>query len=70
MLKAGVAGFKCFLINSGVPEFPHVSVIDLHTAMSELQGTNSVLLVSDNNSVLYDFIPFTTRKAKQPINYG
>ncbi|XP_040204858.1 allantoinase, mitochondrial-like isoform X1 [Rana temporaria] len=44
MLQAGVAGFKCFLINSGVPEFPHVSVIDLHTAMSELQGTNSVLL--------------------------
>ncbi|XP_073481832.1 allantoinase, mitochondrial-like [Aquarana catesbeiana] len=44
MLQAGVAGFKCFLINSGVPEFPHVSVTDLHTAMSELQGTNSVLL--------------------------
>ncbi|KAM4693951.1 allantoinase, mitochondrial-like isoform 2-T2 [Discoglossus pictus] len=44
MLYAGVAGFKCFLINSGVPEFPHVDLMDLHTAMSELQGTNSVLL--------------------------
>ncbi|XP_063771850.1 allantoinase, mitochondrial-like isoform X2 [Pseudophryne corroboree] len=44
MLHAGVPGFKCFLINSGVPEFPHVSLMDLHTAMAELQGTNSVLL--------------------------
>ncbi|XP_072263903.1 allantoinase, mitochondrial-like [Pyxicephalus adspersus] len=44
MLQAGVAGFKCFLINSGVPEFPHVTVMDLHKAMTELQGTNSVLL--------------------------
>ncbi|XP_018423401.1 PREDICTED: allantoinase, mitochondrial-like [Nanorana parkeri] len=52
LLQAGVAGFKCFLINSGVPEFPHVSVMDLHAAMTELQGTNSVLLVSGNNSWL------------------
>ncbi|XP_075425653.1 allantoinase, mitochondrial-like isoform X2 [Ascaphus truei] len=44
MIHAGVAGFKCFLISSGVPEFPHVSLMDLHAAMSELQGTNSVLL--------------------------
>ncbi|CAH2246718.1 allantoinase, mitochondrial-like [Pelobates cultripes] len=44
LLHAGVAGFKCFLISSGVPEFPHVSLMDLHTAMPELQGTNSVLL--------------------------
>ncbi|XP_068136750.1 allantoinase, mitochondrial-like isoform X2 [Hyperolius riggenbachi] len=44
LLQAGVVGFKCFLINSGVPEFPHVGLKDLHTAMSELQGTNSVLL--------------------------
>ncbi|XP_053565883.1 allantoinase, mitochondrial isoform X2 [Bombina bombina] len=44
MLYAGVAGFKCFLIHSGVPEFPHVNLMDLHAAMSELQGTNSVLL--------------------------
>ncbi|XP_056420671.1 allantoinase, mitochondrial-like isoform X1 [Hyla sarda] len=44
MFHAGVAGFKCFLINSGVPEFPHVSLMDLHSAMCELQETNSVLL--------------------------
>lgn len=44
MVRAGVAGFKCFLIHSGVDEFPHVSDTDLHAAMKQLQGTDSVLL--------------------------
>lgn len=44
MIQAGVAGFKCFLIHSGVDEFPHVTETDLHTAMRQLQGTGSVLL--------------------------
>ncbi|XP_060934832.1 allantoinase, mitochondrial [Limanda limanda] len=44
LIQAGVAGFKCFLIHSGVEEFPHVTVSDLHMAMKQLQGTGSVLL--------------------------
>ncbi|KAG7470184.1 allantoinase, mitochondrial-like [Solea senegalensis] len=44
MIHAGVAGFKCFLIHSGVEEFPHVTDSDLHAAMKQLQGTGSVLL--------------------------
>ncbi|XP_062251055.1 allantoinase, mitochondrial isoform X2 [Platichthys flesus] len=44
MIQAGVAGFKCFLIHSGVEEFPHVTDSDLHTALKQLQGTGSVLL--------------------------
>ncbi|XP_068449341.1 allantoinase, mitochondrial isoform X1 [Clinocottus analis] len=44
MIQAGVAGFKCFLIHSGVEEFPHVTERDLHAAMTQLQGTGSVLL--------------------------
>ncbi|XP_061744065.1 allantoinase, mitochondrial isoform X1 [Nerophis ophidion] len=44
MIRAGVAGFKCFLIHSGVDEFPHVGECDLHAAMKQLQGTGSVLL--------------------------
>uniref|UniRef100_A0A8D2ZK11 allantoinase n=1 Tax=Scophthalmus maximus TaxID=52904 RepID=A0A8D2ZK11_SCOMX len=44
MIQAGVAGFKCFLIHSGVEEFPHVTACDLHAAMKQLQGTGSVLL--------------------------
>lgn len=52
MVEAGVAGFKCFLIHSGVDEFPHVSEKDLHAAMKELQGTKSVLLVSNQLMIL------------------
>ncbi|KAJ8277077.1 hypothetical protein GJAV_G00071240 [Gymnothorax javanicus] len=44
MIQAGVAGFKCFLIHSGVDEFPHVTDADLHAAMKQLQDTGSVLL--------------------------
>ncbi|XP_017280655.1 zgc:103559 [Kryptolebias marmoratus] len=44
MIQAGVAGFKCFLIHSGVDEFPHVADFDLHTAMKQLRGTGSVML--------------------------
>ena len=44
MLAEGVVGFKCFMINSGVKEFPHVSEDDLHQAMAQLQGTGAVLL--------------------------
>ncbi|XP_074163769.1 allantoinase, mitochondrial-like [Sminthopsis crassicaudata] len=44
MMEAGVPGFKCFMIDSGVKEFPHVSIQDLHVAMRELQGTDCVLL--------------------------
>ncbi|XP_053706220.1 allantoinase, mitochondrial isoform X1 [Synchiropus splendidus] len=44
MIQAGVAGFKCFLIHSGVDEFPHVTDSDLHSAMKQLQDTGSVLL--------------------------
>lgn len=45
MLEAGVRGFKCFLIHSGVDEFPHVSESDLVVAMSEIAALESVLLV-------------------------
>lgn len=42
LLSAGVRGFKCFLIDSGIEEFPSVSESDLHTHMSHLQ--NSVMI--------------------------
>lgn len=45
LLDAGVRGFKCFLIHSGVDEFPHVTENDLLEAMPELTKLNSVLLV-------------------------
>lgn len=45
LVERGVRGFKCFLIHSGVDEFPHVTEADLRIAMPELALLDSVLLV-------------------------
>lgn len=45
LVRRGVRGFKCFLIHSGVDEFPHVDEADLRLAMPELKRLDSVLLV-------------------------
>jgi len=42
---AGVVGFKCFLIHSGVDEFPNVSESDLREAMPELARLGATLIV-------------------------
>lgn len=44
LLKRGVKGFKCFLLESGVSEFPCVTIEQAHKALLELQGTRGVLL--------------------------
>ena len=43
--NAGVVGFKCFLIHSGVDEFPNVTEADLREALPELTRLNSLLIV-------------------------
>ncbi len=43
--ESGVVGFKCFLIHSGVEEFPNVTEADLRVAMSELKRLNALLIV-------------------------
>lgn len=45
LIERGVRGFKCFLIHSGVDEFPHVTESDLREAMPEIARLGSVLLV-------------------------
>ncbi|CAN5530315.1 allantoinase AllB [soil metagenome] len=45
LLAAGARGFKCFLVPSGVEEFPHVSEHDLRKALPELAARGAVLLV-------------------------
>src|SRR4051794_991073 len=45
LARAGVVGFKCFLIDSGVAEFAHVSEEDLREAMPELARLDAVLIV-------------------------
>lgn len=45
MFAAGVVGFKCFLVPSGVDEFPHVTESDLREAMPELTRLGAMLIV-------------------------
>jgi allantoinase len=45
LLEAGVLGFKCFLIPSGVAEFQHVCESDLRIACVELKRLDAVLIV-------------------------
>ncbi|KAJ1674569.1 Allantoinase [Spiromyces aspiralis] len=44
MLDAGARGFKCFLCDSGVAEFPPVNEDELRKAMTELKKRNGTLL--------------------------
>lgn len=44
LVKSGVRGFKCFLIDSGVAEFQHVSEKDLDTALGILREAGVPLL--------------------------
>ncbi|MEN3326278.1 MAG: allantoinase [Acidobacteriota bacterium] len=45
MFAAGVVGFKCFLVPSGVDEFEHVTEADLRQAMPELTRLGALLIV-------------------------
>ncbi|MGZ8853453.1 MAG: allantoinase AllB, partial [Thermoanaerobaculia bacterium] len=45
MLDAGALGFKCFLVHSGVDEFPNVSEEELRAAARELAPAGAPLLV-------------------------
>jgi allantoinase len=45
MFAAGVVGFKCFLVPSGVDEFAHVTEDNLREAMPELTRLGALLIV-------------------------
>lgn len=45
LYRAGVFGFKCFLVPSGVPEFEHVTEDDLRSALPTLASIGAPLLV-------------------------
>ncbi|KAF3934824.1 Allantoinase [Dactylella cylindrospora] len=44
LVKEGVRGFKCFLIDSGVEEFPAVTSVDVAKAMEELKDQDTLLM--------------------------
>lgn len=45
LADAGVTGFKCFLSDSGLPEFPPLGKTSLRQAMAEIAGTGTPLIV-------------------------
>jgi allantoinase len=45
LLDAGVVGFKCFLIDSGIPEFPPLSREELRSAMLALAESGAPMIV-------------------------
>jgi allantoinase len=45
LVDAGARGAKCFLVHSGIDDFPHVSEADLRTAMQVLASKGVPLLV-------------------------
>lgn len=47
---AGVFGFKCFLLHSGVDEFPHLDAEQLEEAMREIASFDGLLIVHAEDS--------------------
>jgi allantoinase len=43
--QAGVVGFKCFLIDSGVPEFPPLEPAELRAVLGSLAAMDALLIV-------------------------
>jgi allantoinase len=55
LAAAGVRGFKCFLADSGHPDFPPLSPQELRVAAAEVAALDSVLLVhAESHDVLAD----------------
>ena len=53
----GVFGFKCFLLHSGVDEFPHLEADEMETDMAELKTFDSLMIVHAEDSRSIDRAP-------------
>ncbi|MGP4000484.1 allantoinase AllB [Streptomyces sp. 8N706] len=54
---AGVFGFKCFLLHSGVEEFPPLAPGELEEAMAEIAGFDGMLIVHAEDPHLIEGAP-------------
>ncbi|MGH3361491.1 MAG: allantoinase AllB [Nocardioides sp.] len=52
--EAGVFGFKCFLLDSGVEEFPHLSADEFADALAETARLGALMLVHAEDAGLID----------------
>ncbi|NEK06155.1 amidohydrolase family protein, partial [Rhizobium leguminosarum] len=53
----GVFGFKCFLLHSGVDEFPHLEADEMEEALAEIKTFDSLLIVHAEDSRTIDKAP-------------
>jgi len=53
----GVFGFKCFLLHSGVDEFPHLEPDELEEYLEELTGFGAMMIVHAEDSRAIDRAP-------------
>jgi allantoinase len=54
---AGVFGFKCFLLHSGVDEFPHLSTAQMERALETMHDFGALMIVHAENSQAIDRAP-------------
>lgn len=54
MWEAGVFGFKCFLLDSGVPEFPPVTPLQLRAAMRRVKEFDGLVIVHAEDAKTID----------------
>jgi allantoinase len=54
---AGVFGFKCFLLHSGVDEFPHLNTAQLELALEQMHDFGALMIVHAENSQAIDRAP-------------
>ncbi|UOE28035.1 allantoinase AllB [Agromyces soli] len=57
LVDEGVFGFKCFLLHSGVDEFPQVTPAEMEQAMAVVAERGSLLLVHAEDAHLIDAAP-------------
>ncbi|WP_344217193.1 allantoinase AllB [Kribbella sancticallisti] len=55
--EAGVSGFKCFLLHSGVDEFPPLDAAQLESAMREISSFDGLLIVHAEDAHSIDSAP-------------
>ncbi|HEY0498704.1 MAG TPA: allantoinase AllB [Kutzneria sp.] len=55
--KAGVFGFKCFLLDSGVPEFPPLTHFELADALRALREFDGLMIVHAEDAEVIDAAP-------------
>jgi allantoinase len=54
---AGVSGFKCFLLDSGVPEFPPLDDAGLREALAEIAGFDGLLIAHAEDAGVIEAAP-------------